>query len=189
MKELFVNIFYRIYATFILYADSSIDAVERTVIAAKLLFIIAPFVYALNQFNHWFETNHQFVSFMIYAIFANMMAGWWAHKKRGTFDWKEFWVKNSEIFAITIMVYFLLDILNEVAGRSITGNVFQITIQVLTILFPISKAFKSIHFITNGKMPPTFIMKRLYKFDETGDINELFKTPENERKNENEFED
>ena len=188
MRELFVNMFYRIYTTIILYADSSVEFSERTVIATKLLFVFAPVAYVLDQFNHWFDTNHQFVSYMIYAIIANMAAGFWAHKKRRTFDWKEFWIKNSEIFAITIMVYFLLEILNDTAGRSITGNAFQIVIQSLALLYPISKAFKSIHFISNGKMPPSFIMKRLYKFDETGDVNELFKTP-NDDKHESEFED
>lgn len=188
MKTLVINVFYRFYANVILYADSKIDASERTVIAAKLLFISTPIAYVLNQFNHWFDNNHKFVSYMIYAMIANMAMGLWAHRKRKTFDWKEFWKKNSEMFLITIVVYFLLEILSDVSGNSNTGNVFQIMIHILTLLYPISKAFKSIHFITNGKMPPAFIMKRLYRFDETGDVNELFKTPE-EKTNENEFED
>ena len=189
MKSIAINLFYKFYATLILYADSKVDVGERTIIAAKLLFVFAPIAYVLNQFNQWFETNHEFVSYMIYAIIINMAAGVWAHLIRKTFDWKDFWIKNSEMIAITIMVYFLLEILNETAGRSMTGNTFQIFIQVLTLLFPISKAFKSVHIISSGKFPPAFIMNLLYKFAQPGDMSELFKTPETPDQNETEFED
>lgn len=187
MKLLITQLFYNLYTALILYADSKVELTERVIISSKLLFIFAPIAYMLNQFDHWFSNNHQFVSYMIYAIIANMGMGVWAHLRRNTFDWKSFWMKNIEMFILTIIVYFLLEMLNQTAGRSITGQGFQIFIQSLTLLFPISKTMKSIHIVSNGKHPPRIIMKKLYRFDETGDLNEFFKTPKKDEKpNENE---
>lgn len=175
MKEIIVNAIYRLYTTLIIYSEASLDVYERVEKSTKILLVISPVALVLRYFEVWFETNHVFIMFMIFALGLNMIVGMWSHFKRNTFNWKEFFVKNIEMFGITIIVYFLLEIINSIAGRTMTGEIFQMTIQLLTVLYPISKALKSVHFITAGKMPPAFIMNRLYKFDETGDLTDFFK--------------
>ena len=181
MKTLFLTIFSQIYCALLLFSEAKIPLSEKSVITAKLLFIFTPIGYVLKQLDHWFADNHKFVSFMIYVITINMIVGLYYHWKKHSFSWKRFLLKNSEMFGVMILVYFLLEIINQVAGLSITGEYFQMLIQLVTLLYPISKALKNIHILSNFKHPPSFIMKKLYKFEKTGNVNVLFNN--NEQKN------
>lgn len=180
MKDLIYSLIAHIWYSLLLFADSRPSISEKTIITAKLIFISAPIGYFLKQFGRWFDTNHQFISFVLYALVGNMLVGIYYHWKKGTFSWKNFLVKNSEMFIILILVYFLLEIVNQVAGRSITGEYFQMLIQLVTLLYPISKALKNIHILSNYKHPPSFIMNRIYKFEKDGDLADLLKKEKDE---------
>jgi hypothetical protein len=62
---------------------------------------------------------------------------------------------------------------------------FRVTIQISTLLYPTSKALKNLYIISNKEFPPGFIMEKLYKFEQTGDVAELYKTTYNEITDEN----
>lgn len=180
MKNLIYTLIAHIWYSLLLYADSRPSISEKTIITAKLIFISAPIGYVLKQFDKWFTTNHEFVSFVLYAVAFNIVVGIYYHWKKKTFSWKDFLVKNIEMFVILILVYFLLEMINQVAGLSITGEYFQMLIQVITLLYPISKALKNIHILSNYKHPPHFIMNRIYKFEQDGDLTELLKKEHDE---------
>ena len=51
----------------------------------------------------------------------------------------------------------------------------------MTLFFPASKGIKSIFIISNGEYPPKWMMKKVYNYENDGDLNELFrKEPKNE---------
>ena len=77
----------------------------------------------------------------------------------------------------------LLEMLRYTAGDNIAGEIFRVTIQIITLLYPTSKVLKNVYIITDGKYPPEFLMNKLYNFEKNGDLNGFFKTKGNEKDN------
>lgn len=84
---------------------------------------------------------------------------------------------------VVIVVYILLSIVGKFAGDSIVSECFQILVQVMTLFYPASKALKSIFVLSDEDYPPKWIMKKVYNFEEDGDLGDLFKTTKNESEN------
>lgn len=141
----------------------------------KILMVSAPVVWVLKKLHCWYENNSQFLSFVLVAILINMAVGLKYHHKMGTFNWREFFYKNIGLFSSVLLVYILLDMLRISAGDNIVGEGFKIVVQVTTLIYPISKALKNIYILNNKTFPPSFIMDKIYNFEKTGDVKELFK--------------
>src|SRR5690606_32932290 len=90
------------------------------------------------------------------------------------FCFKQMIVRYLEICAVVIIGYIMLEMLRYTAGNNFAGELFRISIQVMTLMYPTSKVFKNIFIISNGKYPPEFIMKKMYNFEKNGDLSKLF---------------
>lgn len=143
----------------------------------RYLFILlstsSPIVFILNEMGEWFKDNSQFVSFLLVVFCINMAVGIVFHKSKNTFSWEEFFKRNALMWFVCVCVYWVLEMLRITVGDNSIGEVFGITIQLVTLLYPISKILKNIFILTGGKHPPEFIMNRLYNFEKTGDPNDL----------------
>ena len=89
------------------------------------------------------------------------------------------------MIAILLLAYTLLESLVLVVGTNMVAEGFRVAIQVSTLLYPTSKALKNLYILSNKEFPPAFIMEKLYKFEQTGDLAELYKTTYKEMKDEN----
>ena len=141
----------------------------------------APVAIALDLFNWWFSENRQFGQFMCIALIINLLVGIYFHLKMGSFNFKAFLFKNVEMIAIVTVVYVMLEMLRYTAGDNIAGEIFKITIQVVTLLYPTSKVMKNVYIITDGKYPPEFIMNKLYNFEKNGDLSDFFKNKKDDK--------
>lgn len=173
--EIIKNTLASLFYSLLLFADSKPTLQEKAFYGFKLFIFSAPVLYVLEIFDVWFNDNHQFVTFVIFCLAINMCVGAWFHFKQKTFSWSEFFKRNSEMFVVLIIVYFLLEMINQIAGKTLTGEYFTMSIQILTLLYPISKTLKNVHILTNYKHPPSFIMDRIYKFEKEGNVKDLFK--------------
>lgn len=151
----------------------------------KLILTFAPVVYVLEGLNQWFKNNHQFFTFMICVLSANLIVGAIKHAKLKTFKWNEFWKKNIEMWFIILVTYPLLEMISIIAGQNIIGEFFKIALQLSTFLYPLSKILKNIYLWSEKKYPPEWLMNRLYNFERTGNIKDLTENnnTENETKN------
>lgn len=140
---------------------------------AKVILVLSPIAFLLEQFNLWFTNNNVFFSVVLWAILANMIFGGWLHWKNGTFKLKILLIKNIEMCLIILMAYPILEGISYVAGENITGQVFKIVIQIATILFPAGKALKNAHILSNYQYPSHFIMERIYNFEKDGNIDKF----------------
>lgn len=134
----------------------------------------APVVAFLDYCNVWYTSNQEFITWVLIALAFNMGVGLRYHLKMGTFSWQEFFSRNISMFANVVVVYVLLDLLRVAAGDNIIAETFKVLIQVTTLLHPVSKALKNIYVLNKKKFPPSFIMDRLYNFEKTGNIEELY---------------
>jgi len=171
----------RIFAHLILLADSKIDISDRIQYAWQSVATFAPIAFILNVIGWWFNENQQFGSFICIALCVNMIVGAWFHLSNKTFSIKLLLVKNIQMGFIIITVYVMLEMLRYTIGDNIAGEAFKVLIQCMTLLYPTTKIFKNIFLMTNGQYPSEFLMKRLYNFEKNGDLNEFFKTKNDEK--------
>lgn len=170
----------RIFAHLILVTDSNIEFSDRLQYAWHSITTLAPIAFLLNLMGWWFTENEQFSVFTCIALVINMLVGAWFHFANGTFSPKEFLLKNAEMGFVIVAVYLMLEMLRYTIGDNVVGDAFKVLIQCMTLLYPTTKIFKNIFLMTKGKYPPEFIMNRLYNFEKNGDLNEFFKTRNDE---------
>lgn len=156
---------------------------EKLLTVGKLVATFGPVAYILNLIHFWFANNKEFVSGFLVIVFLNAIVGLMKHHKTNTFNWMTFLKKTSLMLMVVIVVYILLSIVGKFAGDSFVSEAFQILVQVMTLFYPASKALKSIFVLSDEDYPPKWIMKKVYNFEEDGDLGDLFKTTKNEAEN------
>lgn len=164
----------KIIARLILVSDVSPTIWDRAKYIWSIFIHFAPVAFALDLVDWWFTENRQFGTFMCIALLMNLGVGAWAHIRGGTFCFKHMIVRNVEMGIVVIVGYTMLEMLRYTAGDNFAGELFRISIQVMTLMFPTSKVLKNIFIISNGKYPPEFIMKKMYNFEKNGDLSKLF---------------
>lgn len=164
----------------VLLADSRPTIIEKIVYFINIISVLGPVAYIMNGIGIWFRANHQFSAFVMVCLTVNLFVGIWYHNKMNTFSWKEFFIKNIQMWAVIIIVYALLEMLRLTAGNNIIGEGFKVLIQVTTLLYPVSKALKNLYILSQKQFPPAFIMEKIYNFEKNGDLKELFDTEKKE---------
>ncbi len=164
----------KILCDVLLIADNHPTFIEKVKYFITIISAFAPVAYVLNTVSYWFENNHQFASFVMVAILFNIVIGCRFHLKMNTFSWELFIKRNSLMIAVLIAAYILLEQLRIVIGDNVIGDGLKVVIQVSTLLYPTSKALKNLYILSNNQFPPGFIMERLYNFEKTGDLNDLY---------------
>ena len=165
-------------AHIILSTDDKVNISDKLNYIFKVLITFSPIAFLLDIFNWWFEKNEQFANFLILALSLNILVGVIIHLKNNTFSWIDFCKKNSMMIFACVSTYASLELLRYSAGENIISEAFKTTIQVMTLLFPVSKIIKNVYLLTDKTFPPAFFMDRLYKFEKDGKLDEFFKGKE-----------
>lgn len=168
------------FAKIVLISEPLVKITDRFDYLMTILLRLAPVAFLLETFNWWIADNKQFGQFMCIALFVNMVVGIWFHVKNKSFTWEDFFLKNGKMIAIVIVVYVMLEMLRYTAGSNIAGELFKVSIQITTLLWPTSKVFKNAYILSNGEFPPEFIMNKLYSFEKNGDLKAFFETKNKE---------
>jgi hypothetical protein len=169
-----------LFAKLILITAKQPTITDRLRYVGTCMIHFAPIAFVLDLINWWFTENKQFGTFMSIALLINLIVGAVYHLKNKTFSPKDFILKNIEMAGVIVLVYIMLEMLRYTAGANLAGEIFKITIQITTLLYPTSKVLKNIFIITDGKYPPEFLMNKLYNFEKNGDLSEFFKSKKEE---------
>lgn len=174
MKKLFYEL--------ILASDKTPTFSDKLSYIFNVVLTFTPIAYLLNGLNIWFQNNQQFSTFVTICLIANMGVGVWFHIQAKSFSWEFFFKRNFIMWAVLIVAYGMLEMLRLTAGDNIIGDAFKILIQVSTLLYPISKVLKNLFLLSNKQFPPAFIMEKIYTFEKSGNLKDLFNTDNNEPK-------
>jgi len=164
----------KIFCDIILIADSRPTFIEKIRYFGLIISTLSPVVWLVEGVSKWYLINMQFADFVFLGIIFNLIIGCWYHFKMGSFSMEQFIVRNSIIVIVLILGYAMLEMLRITIGKNIFAEGFGIIIQVSTLLYPMSKALKNLYILSNKQFPPSFIMERLYNFEKTGNIKDLF---------------
>ena len=158
----------------LLYAyDKQIALRDRLYYLWHTLSTCAPIVVLANYFYAWQQT-HQAIIALVVALSVNLVIGALYHIRNHSFSWRALLIKNAQMLGVVAAVYLLLDLLKVPLRETSTGEVFESTLQMMTLLYPVSKAIKNIFVLTHGKYPPSWVIKALYNYEREGKLKEFF---------------
>jgi hypothetical protein len=158
----------------ILIADTRPTFLEKLKYFALIITTCAPIAWLIEGVSGWFLVNKQFAGFVLLAVIFNVIIGGWYHHKMNTFSWEEFLKKNILMITVLFLSYTMLEMLTVTAGKNIMAESFRVIIQVSSLLYPVSKCLKNLYILSNKQFPPAFIMERLYNFEKSGNLKDLF---------------
>lgn len=157
-----------------LLADDQPSYWEKLKHIALIISTCGPLIWLTEVVSGWYIENQRFASFIIFCVIANLFIGAWYHYKMGSFRWDELIKKNTLMISVLVPSYIMLEMLRITAGENIAADSFRIIIQLSSLIYPISKCLKNLYILSNKQFPPAFIMERLYNFEKTGNIKDLF---------------
>lgn len=157
-----------------LLADNQPSFLDKLKYFVQVITTLGPIVWLIEGISGWLSENQRFSVFVIAALILNLSVGIWYHIKMKSFSWEQFLFKNCTMAAILILSYTMLEMIAITAGDNILADGFRSVIQVSTLLWPGSKFLKNLYILSNKQFPPGFIMERLYNFEKTGNLNDLF---------------
>ena len=122
-----------------------------------------------------------FFGLLTIVIVVNMAVGVVKHWKQNELDFREFALGTIEVVFICGAGFSLFLAIGNIEGLKGTeiGQWFLLLGRITVILYPAGTAFKNMHYITNGRFPSHGFMKRLKRFETTGNIKSLKNNPEN----------
>ncbi|WP_025125673.1 hypothetical protein [Myroides odoratimimus] len=168
------------FAKVLLITEPLVKISDRFDYFISIVLRIAPIAFLLDMFNWWFTENKQFGQFMCFALFINMGVGVWFHISNKSFSFEDFFLRNGKMIVMVSIVYMMLEMLRYTAGDNLVGELFKTTIQISTLLYPISKVLKNIYILSNGNIPQEWLMTKLYDFEKNGDLKKFFETKNKE---------
>ncbi|MHC0441624.1 hypothetical protein [Flavobacterium sp. 3-210] len=158
----------------VLIADTRPTFIEKLKYFGLIITTFGPIAWLLEGLTGWYLVNKQFAGFVLLAVVFNLVIGAWYHHKMNSFSWEEFLKKNILMITVLFLSYTMLEMLRLTAGDNFAAESFRIIIQVSSLLYPVSKCLKNLYILSNKQFPPAFIMERLYNFEKTGNLKDLF---------------
>ena len=166
--------FFLVPLVLLYHSDTSIALRDRLYYLWQTLSRSAPFMLLYRYFHSWQQTHEAFLVALAVALVVNMFVGVAYHLRQRTFSLSELLKKSAQMLGVIAAVYILLALLKVPLAESHTGELFESTLQLMTLLYPVSKAVKNIFVLTHGKYPPAWVMKALYNYEKEGKLKEFF---------------
>lgn len=160
---------------------------DRLMLFLKSIAKLAPFVFLANIIIGWHDEHALFLSGLYGILLINAVIGIFTHIKLKTFDIGDFFKSTLITIAVIFAVYYSLDKMGNSIPEGFLEMGFASTVQIMTLLFPISKILRNSFILTNGTFPPLFLMQKLYNYEKDGNLKNFldFLNAKNENENNN----
>lgn len=131
---------------------------------------LLPITFFINIVLAWHSEHEIFLNSLYGILLVNATVGIITHFKLNTFDIGEFFKSTLITIAVIFAVYFSLDKLGNSIPEGFIEISFTSSVQVMTLLFPISKIVRNSFILSNGKFPPQFLIEKLYNYERDGNL-------------------
>lgn len=176
-----IKVFNSIKWDLLILSDEQNPNIERLVSMIKLICLSSPLVFISDLLGAWFTRDNQvFSTFVIACIMFNMLLGGIRHSRKMSFSWLTLLAKTGLMFLVLVVVYAGLEMVLMIAKDNIVTELFRIILQMSTLLYPLSKTFKSVYILTQGEYPPKWLMEKLYNFEKNGSLDQFLNIKDKE---------
>jgi hypothetical protein len=165
-----------------LTTEGKIDTINIAISAIKswiFAVILSPIIYTigrlLNILDRLILSEKDFIIILLISVIVDTTIGLIKHIKIKDLCVRKFILKTFEKLSLCMIGMVLFNSLSyPIRNHSDMLEWFNIMVQLVLLTYPIMNAFKNIYILSTGKFPPKFIMDRFLKFNETGNVNEIF---------------
>ncbi len=165
--------FAKLFCNVITSTDHNSSAFDRIWSFILSLKYFTPFAFVLGILNAWYMDNKEFTYAMIIIVFINMFLGGVMHFRKGHFKWESLLIKTIRVICVISLTYIVLEMIISFAGENIIITGFRAVLQVATLLYPGAKILKNVFILSNGEYPPEWLMRKIYNFQQNGDLREF----------------
>lgn len=158
---------------------------ERIVLFLKSFLKIAPTYFIIKIIIGWHQDHAFFLNGLYCVLLLNAIVGALTHLKLGTFDLGEFFKSTLITIAVIFSVYFSLDVLGKSIPEGFIEVGFASSVQMMTLLFPISKILRNSFVLSNGSFPPMVLIQKLYNYEKDGNLKNFLEFLNNKKDEEN----
>lgn len=146
----------------------------KIVSAFKLTAVPAVGLTIAEKISGWYIDSKSFIQIIILTLFADLFLGIWKHWKLSTFSFKKMILGFAQKLFIVIVFYFLSEaFLQIIADADLDSIYVKVFLKFLLFIWLAGNALVNMGILTNGKFPPLAFLKKIQKFNETLDYNDL----------------
>lgn len=168
--------FAKLFCNVVVTVDHNSDTLSRVESFIQSLKYFTPVAFILGALNAWYMSNKEFTYAMVIIVLINMILGGVMHFRKGAFKWESLLIKTIKVIAVIGLTYITLEMIISFAGDGIIIQGFRAVLQVATLLYPGAKILKNVFILSNGEYPPEWLMKKIYNFQQNGDLKEFLVT-------------
>nr|DAE92898.1 MAG TPA: holin [Caudoviricetes sp.] len=155
------------------YFDDKIHLRDRVYYFFVVFFKSIPLLLLYSYFSSD-ERSVLFYTGVGVVLLIDMLVGMWYHYIAGDFSFEELFKDTIKKIAIISCVYISLFILKIPLSESEMGKMFAISIQIMTLMYPVSSIAKNAFVLSDGRFPPKFFMRALYNYEKSGKLKPFF---------------
>ncbi|SHF18953.1 hypothetical protein [Chryseobacterium vrystaatense] len=124
-----------------------------------------------ERLTGWYIDSQFFIMLLIGGLLGDLILGVWKHLKLRTFSFKKLLLGFTEKMAIVTIAYFFTEAIMQIISDGDLDSVyFKMFSKIAIFLYPAGNAAVNMGIITNGKFPFPFLLKRIAKFNNSGDL-------------------
>jgi len=140
----------------------------------KLAAVPAAGLSVAEKISGWYIDSQVYIQILLWTLIADLALGVWKHLNLSTFSFKKMiWGFTQKMFFV-IVFYFLSEAFLQIISDAELDSVYvKVFLKFLLFIWPAGNALVNMGIITNGKFPPLAFLKKIHKFNETLDYNDL----------------
>ncbi|KUJ56457.1 hypothetical protein [Chryseobacterium aquaticum] len=127
-----------------------------------------------ERLTGWYIDSQTFIQIMIGLLFVDLILGIWKHWKASTFSFKNMILGFMKKTSLFIFFYFISEALIQIlSDADLDGVYVKLPLKLIMFIYLGGNALVNMGIISNGKIPPEILLKRIAKFNKTLNINDL----------------
>jgi len=144
--------------------------------SVQLAAVPAAGISMVENLSGWYIDSQSFIQVLVGTVLADLIMGVCKHWKLNTFSFKNMILGFTQKMFYMIVFYFLSEAALNIISTAKLESVHLYTkvfLRFLLFIWPAGNALVNMGILTDGKFPPLSFLKRIHKFNETLDYNDL----------------
>lgn len=147
---------------------------DKIIASVKLATVPAVGVTFSEKILGWYIDSQMTIIVMIGLLFADLILGVWKHWKLSTFSFGEMFKGFLTKAVLVVIFYFIKEALIQILSDADLDSVYvKVPLNLIIFIYLGGNALVNMGIISNGKIPPEILLKRMTKFTKTLNVNDL----------------
>lgn len=165
------------FAKNLLLLHEGLSIITQVKAAVKIALGLSIPAWALASLSEWTITNRDFIGCVLLCIAIDHLIGSWYHAfKKQDFSFKKNATGLLSKIGLCAAAAVLFEIIHyTVRDVSVVYDYLKYTTRLIILLYPAGSAFLNMSALTNGAFPPIGWIKRITAYNNSLDLNKIYR--------------